>query len=955
MLNTHTVANATYDKQGKQPCDTNTRTAILADIDAWVHDFSGDSQNFLWLTGDPGSGKSAITASVASKCKDDDTLWAQFFINRNNADTTEPKSYFPSIARQLIDHMPDSDVAVAIHGALQSKRTLVDDISIEQASKLFVDAIEVASKLNSEKAVVVVIDGLDETNRSRLRLTAGIFSDLFAKLRCRNAKVFISSRTEDDIQRPFSKAFDVRHVKHIHLDTSTQDSIQDVSSYLAKRIGEIVENNDLNWEEWPGMERMEVLCMRASGLFIWAATVVKFFQEQINFLGRECLNDLLDAVSTDGMGDINTLYGAILRIVYKGRKSDWEFETFRRVVGCIVVLQEPLCLAGIENILDLRQNASSERVDIQHLVRRLRTVLVPGTDAINGQTISRLHKSFFEFITSKRADRHFRINSNISNGELAVQCLRQLAGLSDKHASLSENHPAEAMGSLSAGFGYAIQFGLWHLLQEKGVKVGMAIIGCTVKQSELQKLLRFSTDDLRCSRPLSVTLSPDGTQIATSQNNAIHFWHRSTGQPVHRSILRHPDSVFSVAFSPDGKRMASSSYDKTIRIWDSQSGQAIGTPFRGHTDSVRSVAFSPDGKRIASGSDDRIVCIWDLQSGQLIGTPFKGHTGAVFSVAFSSDGKCIASGSNDRTVHIWDSQSGQPIGTPCKGHTAPVQSVAFSPDGKRIASGSDDNTVRIWDSQSGQPIGTPFEGHTDSVLSVAFSPDGKHIASGSEDRTISIWDSQRGELIGPPFRSHGEVRSVALSPDGTYLICVSLDNYVRFWDLRTGVVMEMSLEGDNKDLISTTISPDGSRIAAASLNGTVYLWDATTCRLVSPPIDSPIGGFKSLNFSSDNTQLILACIDGGTCLWNAADGKPIHTSQSSDSFLSGNKQVMSFDMKDGWRSGEFEDSLLRLLPSDDLHSGVWAYVDGKVIGGLGSGSVTIIDLDDIVPNRSVSV
>jgi AAA ATPase domain len=252
MLNTHTVTNATYGKQGKQPCDANTRTAILADIDTWIHNFSGDSQNFLWLTGDPSSGKSAITASVASKCKDDDTLWAQFFINRNNADTTNSKSYFPSIARQLIDHKPDSDVALTIHSALQNRRTLVDNISIEQASKLFVDAIEVASKLNSEKAVVVVIDGLDETNRSRLSLTAGIFSELFAKLRCRNAKVFISSCTEDDIQRPFTKVFDVRHVKHMHLDTSTQASIQDVSYFLAKRIGEIVEKNDLNWEEWDG-------------------------------------------------------------------------------------------------------------------------------------------------------------------------------------------------------------------------------------------------------------------------------------------------------------------------------------------------------------------------------------------------------------------------------------------------------------------------------------------------------------------------------------------------------------------------------------------------------------------------------------------------------------------------------------------------------------------------------
>src|ERR1700675_4579674 len=125
----HTVANATYDEQGKQPCDADTRIAMLADIKTWVYDMSSSSQSFLWLTGDPGSGKSAITASVARDCKDAGILWAQFFINRNNADTTDPKSYFPSIARQLAVHIPDSDVALGIHDALKTMPSLVDDIS----------------------------------------------------------------------------------------------------------------------------------------------------------------------------------------------------------------------------------------------------------------------------------------------------------------------------------------------------------------------------------------------------------------------------------------------------------------------------------------------------------------------------------------------------------------------------------------------------------------------------------------------------------------------------------------------------------------------------------------------------------------------------------------------------------------------------------------------------------
>ena len=102
-LDTRVVANPTYDKQGKSPCDEGTRITELATIKRWLTSISSGSQNFFWLTGDPGCGKSAITASIARDCKDDGTLWAQFYINRNNGETTDPNSYFPTIARQLAD------------------------------------------------------------------------------------------------------------------------------------------------------------------------------------------------------------------------------------------------------------------------------------------------------------------------------------------------------------------------------------------------------------------------------------------------------------------------------------------------------------------------------------------------------------------------------------------------------------------------------------------------------------------------------------------------------------------------------------------------------------------------------------------------------------------------------------------------------------------------------------
>ena len=272
-LDRRVVAYPTYDEQGKLPCDEGTRIEVLADITKWLYSISPGSQNFLWLTGDPGSGKSAITASLARDCKKKDILWAQFFINRNNVETTDPNSYFPSIARQLADR--HSDVERAVHDRLKQKHTLVDCISSDQAAALFIDALCVASSLDPDRPVVVTIDALDETDRKRLKETAVIFSHLFEGLsKYPNVKVFMSSRTENDIQKPFTQSMNTKHVKHVHLHTA--DSIEDVSLFLRRKVLQIVSDHDLNWEEWPGEEGMALLCLRASGLFIWAVTAVKF-------------------------------------------------------------------------------------------------------------------------------------------------------------------------------------------------------------------------------------------------------------------------------------------------------------------------------------------------------------------------------------------------------------------------------------------------------------------------------------------------------------------------------------------------------------------------------------------------------------------------------------------------------------------------------------------------------
>ncbi|GFG17472.1 probable serine/threonine-protein kinase PkwA [Aspergillus lentulus] len=209
------------------------------------------------------------------------------------------------------------------------------------------------------------------------------------------------------------------------------------------------------------------------------------------------------------------------------------------------------------------------------------------------------------------------------------------------------------------------------------------------------------------------------------------------------AIENHSGSVVSVAFSPDGRLLASGSDYNTTSIWDSATG-VLQRTLEGHYIrgwSVWSVAFSPDGRRLATGSGDNTVRLWDPATG-VLQRVLDGHTGRVYSVAFSPDGRLLASGSLDYKVHLRYPATGAFTQT-LEGHSGGIRSVAFSPDSRRLASGSEDKTICLWDLATGKFIQV-LEGHSGGVRSVAFSPDGRRLASGSEDMTVRLWGPTRG-------------------------------------------------------------------------------------------------------------------------------------------------------------------------------------------------------------------
>jgi WD40 repeat protein len=371
-------------------------------------------------------------------------------------------------------------------------------------------------------------------------------------------------------------------------------------------------------------------------------------------------------------------------------------------------------------------------------------------------------------------------------------------------------------------------------------------------------------------------VSPDGRLLA-SANDEVSLWDVADGQLL--QTFSQPSWVTALAFSNDGKRLATGHDDGGVRLWNPAGGELL-LEIAGHPRPVSAIAFHPDGTQVASAGEEKLICLWRMSDGELVAM-LAGHNDRVPALAWHPQGHRVYSAGWDATVRVWDANTFQPVML-LNSHSGQVTALALSRDGRLLACADSTRSVHVWDTSTLRTLAV-LRGHGGEIRCLSFSSDSKLVASGAEDRVLYVraWEGHPAETRNPSERpdarlpipeSQSPAVRLALSPDGTRLATTAGEKALQVWD--TTKAEPILQVGEPGALHALAYSPDGRQLAGGGADGHIRLWDAGT-GLRSVLLEGANHPVSALAFSADSKLLASASAAAESVwIWDLKRGEP---------------------------------------------------------------------------------